>query len=258
MEESKRFDLGPQIPFGKLAVPERMGMDPEAYGDITLAMIEHMTPGKLRPDLIGLPRDSRYSVGYRDGGSGDYIRIALTPIEYKKMPRNVSKLAEIAITTTQAARPYREEFDTDQAAAKRAGVHAIESKLPRMISYVSETLEPDLDRLTRFDEYARNRNLRRTKGVDMLIELEWIRSHIFEDTFIALRNQRDWSAEQERFARRTLDKKLFLEPDLSQRTLNWQEMLGFEKEYWGHKLALFKTRIWESKKYISDNDESLR
>lgn len=253
MEHPDKFRLDSQVSFAWIMNPEQWSMNPADYSDITPQMTELMTPDNLRPSLIDVSADSPCAVGYEVGLTRDFTRVALTPTEYGLISRNVGKLGEASVNKTLASRPMTPDFIGDELAAQRSGAHTIKGYIERMETYVGSTLEVDIERLKSFEEYVGHKNLRRSKGINMRTDIEWIREHIFGDTFVALRRQRNWTPEQEDFARRSLDKRLVLDRNYNRHINNWEEMLEFEQEYWGHKWALFKSKIWEAKQYVKQH-----
>lgn len=251
--ERPQFDLGDQQTFAHIAQPEFWGIIPYNLSEDNRHMMDLVSSGNLEPSLIGVGPDASCSVGYRDGYN-QFIRVALTPAEYGLISRNAEKVGEASVNKTLASRPPRSAFELDAEAAERSGVHTLKNYVVNMERYIKNTLEPDRNRLARIQEYVSHPQLRRQRGDNLRINMGWVREHIFGDTFVALRRQRNWTPDQEALARKSLDARLFLDRDNNRHLRNWADMLAFEDTYWGHKWAVFKSKTAEAKHYIKKHE----
>ncbi len=255
MDSVERLELDKQMPFSRVVQPETVGLNAEDYQDITTAEKTFTTIDNYRSLLLDVPRDSPSAAAYVDGETRELRFVALSSRESLLVTRNTHKLGEAAMTRTLAARP-RPLSDSDRQAASRSGVHVIEYYQQDMQSYLDNALLPDVDRMEHMQEYAKHRNLSRKKGFGMRSDMAWFRSRIIDETLDAISHQQkaainegnSWRLEDEQRARRALEYRLFFEGDGQKPVDNWEKFLGFELEYWGHKVALFKSKIWQAKK----------
>lgn len=243
--------LEEQRSFGALVVPSAVGLSEVDFGEVSQAMIDAADPKKLRGSLIDVkPSKTGNNVSYFDPIQHKRIHLALTPREYGFVMRSVSAFGDQAVANTLTS---KEGLVTNQdevdAKAARSGIHQVGGRMELMQRHLDESLLPDRERLERFSEYARHHWYSRRKEVDMRIELTWIRDHIFGNMFTALRYQRGWNDEQERKARLAVDWRLFFMRKENKHVANWHEMLDLAHDYSGNKIALFRDRIHEAKKY---------
>jgi hypothetical protein len=253
-------ELSSQIAFGHAATPEFLGLNPDNYVDIDQHMMSLVTPDRLRPSLIGFPRNQRgeFCISYVPGGADRTpMNIALTPDEYHMVPLTIPSFWSKVVAKTLKSHPPdpRRDYSETVASALRSGVHALESKATEMEAYLEGTLKPDMTRIEKFSEAARNPGARRMRGDKTLIELRWLLDHIHGDMFTAIRYQRGWSSEQESLARRALERRLFFERQHNTHIKNWRDEFAFDLEYTGHKVALYSDRIWQARKFIKDKTE---
>lgn len=248
------LELGEQYSFAHIAKPEYWGVEARALDQTDYEDMERMAPERLLPTLITYRRQP-CSVAYRDEHNRP-INVALTPTEYGLISRNAEKLGEASVNKTLAARPPRIEFGLDVEAAGRSGVYTLQNYVDKMDRYTTQSIELDIKLLNKFREYTEHPDLRRLRGDNFRLKVEWMREHIFGDTMIALRRQRDWQPEQEERAWKALDARLFLDRGNNRHIENWQKMLDFELTYYGHKWALFKSKTEEAKRYIKTHDKN--
>lgn len=244
------FDLGHQQSFaGALSNPVDWGVQPHFLEEYDRYKMSLMAPERIAATLIDVQPGAPSSVSYQ---AADGVRrcIALTPAEYSFISRSPQAIGEAVMNKTLAARPSREDFAPDIEAAHRSQAHTAIGYIEKMDVYIEQTLNPDRERLQRFQEYVQNPQLRRLRGDNLKKELEWVRSHIFEDMLVAMRQQRKWSPEQEQMARDSLNDRLFLDRKNNAYLSNWLAMLQLAESYTGHKWALFKTKQHELKDFI--------
>ncbi len=247
-------ELERQLPFVHVVQPEAVGLAAEDYNDVTKEEKTFATIDNYRSILLDVPRNRPSAAAYVDGETRQLRFIALSAEESMLITRNNKKLGEAAVTRTLAARP-RPLTDTDRQAASRSGLHVIEGYQKNMQRYLKNALSPDVDRMEHMKEYAHHRNLSRKKGYGMRSDIAWFRSRIIDETFDAISRQQkvndgSWKTEDEQRARRALDYRLFFDGDRQRPVDNWEKFLDFEIEYWGHKIALFKSQIWQAEKIL--------
>lgn len=254
MSSAEKIELESQVPFMRVVQPEAVGLGAEDYQDITKEEKVFATIDNYRSILLDVPRSRPSVAGYVDGETRQLQFIALSNQESMLVTRNTKKLGEAAVTRTLAARP-RPLADTDRQAASRSGLHVIERYQENMQHYLNNALLPDVDRMEHMREYAHHRNLNRKKAYGMRSDIAWFRSRIIDETLDAISRQQkasdsSWRAEDEQRARRALDYRLFFDGEGQRPVDNWEKLLDFEIEYWGHKIAVFKSQIWQAKKIL--------
>ncbi len=144
MERREPLDNASQVSFaGALRYPENWGVQPLFLDDRARYEMSLMAPERIESALIGVGPNAPSTTGYRDGETGQLIRVALTPIEYSFISRNVASLGEASVNKTLASRPPRQDFEPDQDAARRSGVHTAQSYIAKIDIYITKTLEPD-------------------------------------------------------------------------------------------------------------------
>lgn len=253
------FELERQLPFVQVVRPEAVGLLAENYEDTTRSEKEFATIANFRGLLIDIPRDSPSAAAYVDGESRELRFIALSNRESLLITRNPRKLGEAAIRRTTSSR-LKPLSDADRDAADRSGLHVIQRYQQNMQDYLHNALEPDMNRMNHMREYAKHRNLSRKKGFGMRSDIAWFRSRIIDETIDAIscqkraKSDRDdrWNSQDEERAMHALEYRLFFEGSGQKPVDNWEKFLDFELEYWGHKAALFKSKIWQIEKMIRE------
>lgn len=256
----EKFELEKQIPFSQVARPEALGLSAEDYQDITREEKQFATIANYRALLIDRPNDSPSTAAYVDGETRHLRFIALSSRESMLVTRNTKKLGEAAITRTLASRPVP-LADTDRDAADRSGAHVVEKYQHNMQRFLDNALLPDIDRMQHMREYAKHRNLSRKKGYGMSSDIAWFRVRILDETVDAAGRQKQadkttggtWKTEDEQRARHALEYRLFFDGGRQKPIDNWEKFLDFEIEYWGHKINLFKSKIWQTKKILKQH-----
>ncbi len=242
--------------FCRAATPEYFRLKYEDYADITPELMEKASADHLRPSLIDVPQNSPSAVWFKPGDRhGESVLVAVTPEEYGLIGRNIDKLGQAAVNKTLASRPRDIRFEPHRSAAERSGVHTVENKQRGMKQYLDGTIVPQVELLEWFSEAAQHHWRARGKEADMRMKLGVVSNQIFENMFLALREQRQWKPEQEMLARRTVEKRLFFEREHNQHIQNWLEMFELNHEYLGYKRALFLDRIYHAQRYIDRHAE---
>jgi hypothetical protein len=255
LEGTQPISLSEQLSFvGALRYPTNWGVYPIFLGEEQRHHMELMSPEKIRPSLIDVKNPPRRTaVSMPDPETGRGIFIALTPQEYIFIARSPAAIGEEVLNRTLAARTPYENPEKSFVVGRRSQAHTAEGYIDKMDVYIKDTLEVDIKRLEEFREYVSNPQLRRLRGDNLKLRLEWIRGHIFEDMIVAMRTQRRWTKGQEKMAREALDYRLFLDRDNNQYLHNWQEMFALAQEYTGYKWALFKTKQHQLRRFQKRN-----
>ncbi|OGI95111.1 hypothetical protein A2917_01855 [Candidatus Nomurabacteria bacterium RIFCSPLOWO2_01_FULL_42_17] len=246
-------DLDRQNVFAQVAMPEYWGMDLEQYAGLESRAISAATTNRLRSSLIGLPRNSKgFVVGYVANPQMDRspTYIALTPTEFPLVRGSIQSLGETTVAKVLKSRPDKTDFDNNNAAAQRGGVHAVEGKKIAIERYANTVLGPNHTRLARYIESASNPGLQRRKEISVREDVSWILNNIFGDMLLAIRHVRQWRPEQAELAKKAVEYRLFLDRDHNRHLRNWREMLSLALSYNSHKLALFNDKIAQADYYI--------
>lgn len=243
---------------------EFQGIDPKDFEDIPDNFIPYVHPDSLRPSLLEA-EDGETAISYRTY-EGSWKRIAVTPEEFGLLARHVPMLAKTAINGVLATRdkklqeetgnPYaKARTDADLAASKRAAMRQVLDKGVRMRTYLHDELQPRIALIDQFKEMAQHKTLARGSYKSVSERVERLRYKVFGDMLDAVGNQRDWTEEQSKLAERTLQKKLYLDPDKMRRVKSFKSLLELADEYYGHKQALVLSRMAEVESYRRKHPE---
>ncbi len=246
-ELDRGFDI--QRNFAGYVKPEMWGLEASNYQDITYRMIELVVPDRLRESLIDVEPGSQGAVPFRSADRRQPLWVALNPVEYGHISRSIEALGSSAVNQT-LARSGVANLPQHQPKATRSAVHVVARKQQKMEEYLDSTLLPEAARIERFIEYSTHPHFRRKKGIDMHIELGWIQDNIFDNMLLVIGRQRNWTNRQEDMAKRSLQWRLFFDRDGKRHIDNWQDTLKLALEYQQAKTALYKDRIYQSKKYV--------
>ena len=229
------------------------GKDPSEYADITDDMRRAANPRVLLHDLIYAPNDSTCAVSYVPQGSRQPINVALTPLEYKLIPRSVESFSRSVRNGVLASRPYGESH---VRAANRGVLHAHLGKAAAVGTYIDETLVPWnnlLDKLItnadnpRFSHFGTENNFRE--------QFEIFRTNILGNMLDALGTQREWTAEQRMMAFRTIEAVLFIDNDRKMdRVEHFKLLVKSMRRYEHHKVMLFRDRFEKSNEIVTSAD----
>lgn len=241
-----------------LLTPEAAGINPAEYEAITPEMVAQAEPSKLRESLIfGVkhrPSDEDRSVVWFDGANERGQRVttwlALNPEDYNGVARNVAALGRTALNKTLEKYPKNERItDEVQAKARRSAIHTVTGKLA-VLGVREAVLSERLDVIKKFQEMAkpRNRNLNRGPAVPGLFKN--LMRDIVDDMVIAVANEREYPEASVELMRRTIDKRLYIAGTKTDRANYFAGLLDLAGDYYGYIDALYKTRIYESNKYI--------
>lgn len=233
--------------------PEFLGLDQAEFTDVTSEMTELATAGYFCQSLIDVDRHGPASAFYQPAGKREGLWLALTPEEFKMIPHSIAMIGKTAYSGTLAARSERASFGADKSSAERSRLHAAKAKLQRLEPYLENAIEHRLELTGKFKEMAKYPNLARGDQIGVRMRFNGLRSFVIGDMFRAIRVQKGWDAPQAELAAKSVVKRLALDGTAGQRALALNEVLDLAEEYYGHKRALFKTKIWETKKYIRDN-----
>jgi hypothetical protein len=232
--------------------PDYLGVRPSDYADITDEMRAAAEPRLLLHSLIDVPEGSPSAVAYQPGGAARSGYVALTPSEYGLIVRNPEAFSRAVRNKTLASRP---EGDPHTQAANRSVQYALENK-DKTQKYVTSTLEPWLSLLGKFNQAAANPGLSLMGSeVTMRQNFETFRTNILGNMLEALRVQRGWNDEQADFARRTIDARMFIDRENNQHIAYFAGLVAASQFYFGHKTALFKDRLYQSKQLAKQVDE---
>lgn len=245
-----------QLSLSKVLTHEYQGLDLADFTEIGQAEIDAADPFKLRTGLIGSSvKDHPHAIRFDsfDAQTNRAYRetIALSAAEDDRVMRTDDP-ANYARRAYNSAMKQAVLLGDEKARVKAEGnaLESVVSKHDRMAEYIDGTLRPEITRLTRFDEYARNFEKRRLQGRNFDIELTWLRQVIFGDMLTVIGTGREWSDQQRRVAGLAVDWRIFFDPQSRNRIRNFNAMNKLALEYYGLKLALFSDRKARASRYI--------
>ncbi len=241
-----------------LLTPESAGVVPADYAEITPEMNAFAEPGLLKSSLIfDRPTQGRSIVSFQPAGGGrfDRVYLALNPEDYNGVARSVGALGRTAINKTLEAYPKPERAtDEVQGKASRSAIHTVEGKLKNLYERTG-VLEERHRVIGTFQEMAQPRNRNLNRGPTIPSRFNYLMKTIVDDVVAAVANQREYSEAGTELMRKTITNRLFVEGDFHDRADYFTGLLGVADEYYGYCVALYKTRIHESKVYLRDRQE---
>lgn len=256
--------------------PEFNYLNPDDFADISNEVVERASPQELRMSLLdtgrypgsyirGSENVGTSTVAYRSGDRElSTVWLTVTPEEFGLFSRHVPMLGKTAFNSTLTSRDRklreqtgdptaRARSDEDLAAAGRAAVRQVSSKLDQMTSYLSEEIQPRITTVEKFTEMTKHRNLNRGSHETVQDRFEHLRLYVFGDMLDAVGNQRGWTARQAERAQRILQKRLYISGSPADRVSNFKAMLELAQEYYAHKEAFVLTRIADTERYLRQN-----
>lgn len=241
-----------------LLTPESAGIPPNEFSDITPEMNAFAEPTLLRQSLIfDRPTKGRSIVSFRPASDRrfDRVYLALNPEDYNGVARSVDALGRTAINKTLEAYP-KDERATDevQGKAARSALHTVDGKLKNLIER-TEVLEGRRHVISTFQEMARPHNRNLNRGPTIPSRFNELMSTIVDDVVAAVANQREYNEHGTELMRKTITNRLFVEGNFQDRADYFAKLLELADEYYGYCVALYKTRIHESKIYLRNGGE---
>ena len=252
-----------------ILTPEFQNINPVDFDDILPEVVAKASPEELRRSLLDTTNDGRSVVSYRSPESGRrWIRMSVTPKEFGIFSRHVEMLANSAFNGVLATRDRKLQeksdnpavlarTDDDIAIADRGALRQVMSKQLSMENYLETDILPRIKTISKFIEMSANSNLSRGTQETVRERFETLRIYVFGDMLDAIGNQKRWTAPLAERAVRILQKRLYLEPDLTKRVANFEGMLKLGEEYYGRKRALVLGRIAESQKYYRKHPKAV-
>lgn len=249
--------VNPERPRNALArtlTPEYMNLSADDFMDVTVPMVEHVQPDKLRAFLIDVPLDvtkSPSAVSYTGTtGAGTTERnIALTDTEAKLLPRFVTSIQRNAAINVGAKVTSPILGDTDIARKARAKIHVQESKLPKVEEYQGLLLTQQ-HLLDKFIVASSGRNVGLSmfgKEGSLRQKVAYLQTFIIGDMIRAYGTQRGLSEADMKMVDKAITVSLFFHPD---RVANFNSLVRFLREYNGHKVLLTTQRIESMRRNI--------
>lgn len=240
--------------------PDFVGINPEEYLDVTDEMLDLAAPEALKTSLIGVRAKSSEAIEsivlHPETRKVDKIYIAVTPTEYGLMSGSIQHLGERAVALSQKKRQRPDvRSAVDDAAAVRAGIHAVSNRAIATQRYLDNALKNQNELIARFQEAAKYPGLARfgSEGA-MREQLTYLRTYVFGGMLTTIGNQRDWNSTQQMNALKAINARLFLDRANNRHLVNFKGMLDLAAEWNGHKLAIIASRQWEAKKYIKKHE----
>lgn len=264
--------LTPRAALVHVLTPEFQLIDPADFADIPDRFIPYTHPDSLRASLLNVPPlnpdENHAVVSYQPAESAGWTRLTVTSEEFTLFARHVPMLAETALQGVFHARDKKLRAETgnptaqarsgdDWAAARRAAMRQVIGKEEAMYQHLQDELMPRIDTIKRFQEMIHYPNLNRGSNQRVRERTEILREYVFGDMLKAIGNLREWDTDKTTLASRTLQKRLYMDPDRGRRVKNFQAMLQLAEDYYGHKQAFVRSRIAEAAKYRRNHPEVL-
>jgi hypothetical protein len=226
--------------------------------DVSPELLKYSNPERFAANLYDLPKpNNRLSLPYYsdniDPREQKIIYVAVTPNEYNVMLRAMSPahLANTALSKTVASKPM-DNVDSRTKAGLRAGIYALDNKLEAMENYRDITITNDLRILDRLLEATEHPGLARGKEMRMRSDMGWVMSHMLEDMFIALKNQKDWDGSQLELARKVTYSRIFFEGSNSERNNYFKDLMMVNRSWMLRKRALIDQRTNSIHRFKND------
>jgi hypothetical protein len=223
---------------------EKLGLDPAKYHFIQPEMVEAVRPDNMRNFMIDVPpsiQDSPFVVSYTDMRTHNERYIAVTAPVAKILPRSIPALSNNARIHSRAKVSGPVIADSDQARSERASIHAQESKLPVVTTYLN-SLEGEQKLIARFEKASQGRNI----GLSMFGKegtfrerFAYLQTYIIDDMVRAYGEQRRLPESSMKRMADTLTYAITLSPH---RFGNFNAFMNFALEYNAHKQELTRQR----------------
>lgn len=240
-------------------------VDPDNLNGIPDRYIPYSHPDALRASLLDVPpldpTRNHAVISYQSAGEQQWRHLTVTSAEFTLFARHVPMLAESAIQGVLNSRDKKLQKDTgdetvrarspeDWAAARRSAMRQVMEKQSGMQQHLDQELLPRIKIIHQFTEMTEYPRLARGTSQSVRRRVDYLRDYVFGDMLEAVGNLREWDNEKRALAVRTLQKRLYLDPDKHRRVINFGALLALADEYYGHKQALVRGRIAEANQYI--------
>lgn len=218
--------------FGGLVTPEFWRLDPTDYEDITDQMVELVAPNMLRSSIMGVTE--------RNEDKFVVDSIALSPEEYKFVPRGVAAIGR-AVTSTALSGKLQlvpREAAVIRAADKKSKI--LQRYHDRIEIYLGKTLQPQKRDLEFLLDMSQSPGYSRGKHIDIYQKATQAKDVIFPNMLDVIGDQREWTEDQRALASRSLDKRLLMTG--RKRVGHWREWLRFANTYNEARQIILKRR----------------
>lgn len=232
------------VALARMLRPQFQGLNPANYTEVSHADQLRYGPAQLRRHLIDVPAHSTNAVRlYDDARPGRFIYITPTPEEWKLL-RSTNKLGEAGQNHVEISR--QNSFGRvigaqavaatmpDSDAPRRGGIHAVESRLAKIDSYLANVIDPSLNLIGQFEEALRyNAGLARF-GHELggRIKLTQLQTGTIEPMLRAAAVQWGISRPDQRLhMRRSLEKYVYFAPTTTIRRQRFGEMLELARDW---------------------------
>lgn len=256
MPGPSRREFRDRASLARMLDPKVWGVTDDTYGQITGEMIDLAQPDLFRADLIDVKPASNGAVSYPDQASRRDVWVALEPREYIGITRNVRSLGTVAVQRSHAKRP-EEMFDaTQRERGQRAAVHVHEGRQKVMEAYVGNVLLPREQLLKKFLKAAQYPGLSQFgRELTFLQRLTSYRE-ILDSSLRAVGTQRDWDSHQENLARRSTEWRILFDRANNHHIGNFIDLTQLLLDHNNAKLAVFKSRIFDTKRDIEKRTQA--
>lgn len=244
------YEFRDRASLARMLQPKTWGVTEATYSQVTSEMIEMAQPARFRPDLIDVKPFSTGAVSYPDQLARRDIWVAMEPSEYVGITRNVRALGTVAVQRSHAKRPD-EMFDEPQRErGQRSALHVQESRQKVMEAYVGNVLLQREQLLKKFLTAAQYPGLSHFGRELTFLERMTSYRDILDSTLRAIGNQRQWDAHKENLARRATEWRILYDRTDNHHIGNFIDLTQLLFEHNGAKLAVFKSRIFDTKRDI--------
>lgn len=236
--------------------PDFVGLNPLDFVDVTDQMLDLAAPEALRTSLIDVRPHSSEAVKSYDWATKKDIYIAVTPFEYGLMSGSIQHLGERAVAGSQNKRQRLGTRNiADDAAAVRAGIHAVTGRAEKTQEYLNNALIKQNLLIAKFQEASKYPGLARFGNEGkMREELTYLRNFVFGGMITTIGNQRNWNSNNQIYAQKAINARLFLDRQQNRHIDYFKSLLDLAAEWNGHKMAIIATRQWEAKKYVKKHE----
>ncbi|HVW23079.1 MAG TPA: hypothetical protein VHB51_01145 [Candidatus Saccharimonadales bacterium] len=265
-EERVRPQFNPQarISLARALRADYQGIQPEDYADISFELTRSMHPTTLLSYLVGVRRHSKNSLRYFTEDRR-WRSITFTPGEWDMVLRSsAQKYADASENRTEnkrradlEARKHVEslgEYEIDEDAPRRSGIHTIKTIEAKMSAYRTNILERQLDMVRRFQEASNHPGLARFGNEsNMRQQLEFFLTFVVGDMIWAAAKVNKWNVKEEAARERAIRKAIFLPSSPETGRNNFRMLVDAAETWLQSKLEYCDSKEAEIKKYLQDH-----
>lgn len=250
MPAPSRREFRDRASLARMLDPQIWGVTEATYGQITSGMIDLAQPDLFKADLVDVKPGSQGAVSYPDQDSRRDVWVALEPAEYIGITRNVRALGAVSVQRSHAKRPAEMFEPAQQQRGQRSAVHVHEGRQKVMEAYVGNVLLPREQLLKRFLVAAQYPGLSQFGRELTFLERMTSYRDILDSSLRAVGNQRQWDDQKERLARLSTEWRILFDRANNRHIGNFIDLTSLLLDHNSAKLAVFKSRIFDTKRDI--------